>query len=506
MKHCKTIWTSLIALLLALSMTGCVVQHNQRQSSEDGDDIVGAGSGDLGDGGSGDTPGEDDTGDPDSPAGNDPADPAEKPFTVSLKLGGVPYVPSEPISAQWTDGYSFYSAPFDETGVASITGLDGDFRVTLSSVPAGCVYNPNIYQATNDQRDVVVEMQRLIATAGSGSDLYENIINLYDVGLYQTAKIAPDKIGRIPTYYYQFVPQKAGVYSIETWVDVVEDNVNPTLKIYNGSVAYKVFAYDLDDGGTEGVYTKNVRYEVKIAEEQIGSVFAFGIKATSKDGKYPIQIPFSLEYNGGYTMDHTKYTMILPQELDRPYDRTVTEGNGYTFTYPEVDMGSYSILDGSMFKLNPDDGFYHLYDAETDTYGPVLYADITIPCRFIDRAFNMIEQENKALTISNGTECYKLFIEGWGGLEKVGYDTSWQAGLTQTELMAYRSCGGYSSIANADGRCPVTQELKDFLQKFSISQLYFRDGEGYVETDPETPVDAFEEDQWLFACGYYVKN
>ena len=52
----------------------------------------------------------------------------------------------------------------------------------------------------------------------------------------------------------------------------------------------------------------------------------------------------------------------------------------------------------------------------------------------------------------------------------------------------------------------LTPELKDFLQEYSISQLLFRDGNGWVEENPNIKVDAMEDDQWLFACGYYTND
>ena len=59
---------------------------------------------------------------------------------------------------------------------------------------------------------------------------------------------------------------------------------------------------------------------------------------------------------------------------------------------------------------------------------------------------------------------------------------------------------GYAQKCNADGVVPVTPELKDFLQKFAIQRQYFADGEGHVD---RTGVYAYEDSQWLFACGYY---
>ncbi|MBQ9115998.1 MAG: hypothetical protein IJY04_03155, partial [Clostridia bacterium] len=65
---------------------------------------------------------------------------------------------------------------------------------------------------------------------------------------------------------------------------------------------------------------------------------------------------------------------------------------------------------------------------------------------------------------------------------------------------------GYLNVCNSDGVCYVTEELKQFLQLYSTSQLLFFDGNGWAETNPDIKVDAQEDDQWLFACGYYVKK
>ncbi len=65
---------------------------------------------------------------------------------------------------------------------------------------------------------------------------------------------------------------------------------------------------------------------------------------------------------------------------------------------------------------------------------------------------------------------------------------------------------GLSSYTNLDGVYGVTEQIKTFLQGFSITQRYFADGQGWVETHETYKVDAKEADQWLFACGYYVKK
>ena len=76
-------------------------------------------------------------------------------FTVTLRLNGKAYKPQISINVYWSDGYDIYIAPVDENGVARIDGLDGDYKVTLSSVPAGYAYDANSYVATNLERDVI---------------------------------------------------------------------------------------------------------------------------------------------------------------------------------------------------------------------------------------------------------------------------------------------------------------------------------------------------------------
>ena len=58
----------------------------------------------------------------------------------------------------------------------------------------------------------------------------------------------------------------------------------------------------------------------------------------------------------------------------------------------------------------------------------------------------------------------------------------------------------YADMCNSDGVCYVTKELKDFLQKLSNSSSYFFDGAGWCEQDNTF---ASEDNQWLFACGFY---
>ena len=90
-------------------------------------------------------------------------------FTVTLKLEGEIFVPRMDIEVYWDDGASRYAALVDEEGVARVDGLDGDYRVTLSELPNEYVYNPNIHVATNDNKNIIIDIYPLNMLAGGGT-------------------------------------------------------------------------------------------------------------------------------------------------------------------------------------------------------------------------------------------------------------------------------------------------------------------------------------------------
>ena len=109
----------------------------------------------------------------------------------------------------------------------------------------------------------------------------------------------------------------------------------------------------------------------------------------------------------------------------------------YTYYNSDGGIGSYyngttngsGILDAKNFKYNEETGYYHVYDSKTNTFGPILCAAITTPCAYYEESLNLIESHgNKNLTVSNGTENYKQFIENQ-----------------------------YAATCNSDGVCYVTQ-------------------------------------------------
>ncbi len=472
----------------------------------------------------------------------DPED--ENLFTVHLVYNDKAYKPTVAMEAFWTDGFSYNRASFEEDGVARIGGLDGDYRVTLSNVPEGFAYDPSAYVATNDNKHVTIELFSIKKTVGKGNDLYSPIL-LNATGVYEATITSIDQI-----IYYRYDPTQAGTYSFESWVDVTENMVNPKIDIYRGTfAAWYPDKMNVDSGGVESTYTKNFKYEVQVAAEQIGNNFLFGLKA-EVTSSYPQKIWFALKRDGGFERDKGTSVYVVPAEdfsgKYEKYGRFENDGT-YTLTTPEVYRNGAWQYDGSMFKLNEEDGWYHVYDQETDTYGEILYAHIVTPCQFYDAAsaFNAIEYAgNKVLTLksldkeSTVADNFKLFIEGKdassmgafcvrhplnqqycpchapyaGGFCLVDCPTCHAECNTLPSDVYYAMTegdGGYADWCNTDGLYPVTPELKDFLYRFSTSQLLFMDGAGWCESEGNLSgkqVDSKEEDQWLFACAYYKKN
>ena len=455
----------------------------------------------------------------------------EDTFTVSLYYNGVKYVPraDEEIFAQWTDGFSVFSAKIESDGFARVSGLDGDYKVTISAPPESYSYNPNIYVATNDSKHIAIDLIAYTELDGKGTGIYTSL-DLTKSGVYRLQFDSADE-----EVFIQFRPRTSGTYSIETWADTVANAINPKADVYNGSMAYKYYSRTLNDGGASSSYTKNIKYEVSVDKAEVGNVFTIALKLYSRDGSYPKHVDFALTLDGEFSRDWISSVFVYPTEdLDSmkvvDYDK-----KQYKIVGAETNRDGNVIFDSTMYKLwsreAGGDGYYHLYDenvyASNGGFGPILYAYISSACRYIDRSFSTIEYAgNKNLTLASGTENYKLFIEGYNAI--VSTADSYYFCTSECPCLKSGKCDGactlecaeckpecrklpsdaigmlgYADVCNSDGLCPVTEELRDFLQKYSTSQMLFCDGSGFVE---RSGVYALEEDQWLFACAYYVKK
>lgn len=424
----------------------------------------------------------DDNDDPDNPIEDNPVIQTKVEFCVSLVFEKQIYIPKseEEITITWADDYSQYTEKIDSNGYAK-KELDGDFNVYVSGLPEDYTYNPNIYTASNDKPTIEIELLKISKirkqSGHDGTSEYRSFVT-NNTGTFRT-----ELTSKKHKVYYAYTPREAGYYVVESYVNIHEDNINPKLDVYTGHlIGALYFQETLDDGGSykKGGYTKNFKWVIKLSEQELSNSFVFGVYADSKDGTYPVTVDFSIYYLDEYYMDITTSVVIRAKEIKESTPEF--SKSEYKFINSDGGTGSYynsrtngsGILDGSNYKYNEETGYWHVYDKTTNTYGPILCAKITAPCAYYEESLNLIEYHgNKNLTVSNNTENYKQFVEI-----------------------------DYANVCNSDGVCYVTMELMIFLQKFSVSQRLFCDGNGFVET---TGVYAIEEDQWLFACGYYEK-
>lgn len=593
----------------------------------------------------------------------------ESPFTVTLVYGGQTYIPAETIEARWNDGFSYHTATVGSDGKASIEGLDGDYQVTLSAAPTGYAYDPNAYVATNDNRNIEIELKKLVSYKDKKTQLY-NCIPIKSTGLY---RVELDSAKH--EVFFEFAPTRSGMYSITSWVDTTENTVNPKANYYGANFAFKQLQSVADDGAAASTYTKNFKLDVDIADEMIstgGQVrFTFGIMAEEKNAEYPAEVYFAITLDGEFPINREEAEIIIPEEELR---HQLGYSDEYSFYYPERAEGTATVFDGSMYSywerdalgiplvrdgvgatpadklsgsyalsfynaktditFTPDavgstrgtvtvdhyipgslrqdieysvysyelvgekvvteylsgdvipyfalafdgdgslfygkgDGYYHLYDKTTGVYGPILYANISSPTRFLGEGGNtpltsIEEAGNKALTVSNGTENYKLFIQGLPALlidpglnnptattgayfcdrrcpcrnayneptdiptcigvcgescenchadcrnlpdEAMAlFEAAERGEIPATDvdgILVPNVMLGYSAFCNSDGNYAVTAELQDFLQKLSESQRYFMDGNGWIES--QKSIYSEHADQWLFGVGFYAK-
>lgn len=484
---------------------------------------------------------------------NDPTDD----FTVTLMADGEPYKPRMDMLVYWNDGFSVHAAPVNEEGVARIDGLDGDYRVTLSAVPNEYAYDPNNNIATNEDRNIVVNLYTMTNLTGGHNDEY-NCYNFRYTGVYSAIITGPDQ-----KVFIEYAPSGMGTYTIESWMDVTADNVNPYIDVYGGTFANKWYETTTDGGGTVGSYTINFVHTVQIAKENISgggqATYTFAVGADVKNNRYPVTVVFAVKRDGDFELvrpvnpggsgNSGKGGVAISEhdfsdfnKADHEYDK-----REYKTAYPEYLLsGNTYVFDEKNFKIwkrsEGGDDFYHVYSLEkypeTNGYGPILYANITSTNRFVDRPFNLIDYNDKGEVVyfnlvANGVD-YKHFIEGYTALATQGKinggsyycvnectchgsSTTGRA-CTDECTTCHADCRrikeeligfeGYQYYANTDGRVPVTAELKDFLVDYASKQQFFYDGIGTAEKYGVGGklFQAVGTSGWLFGCCYYEKR
>lgn len=383
-------------------------------------------------------------------------------YSVTLVCENKPFYPTEPLFALWTGDEGVHMAQFNVLGVAEIADLDGEYRVTLANLPYGFTYDVNGYTADNTKMDVTIEILKIIkdrpANAPGVNDLY-HCEHVNSLGTYRTAITSPSQ-----WIYYEFVPTVQGTYSIESWVDITANDVNPKVRIYTGTSSMK-YLYDvsnptIDEGGKCSTYTKNFRYEVSLRKDELGATYTFAIGASKIGNTYPVTVDFSIRREGDVEGLVSLYNKVVPEHK---FDNATKTKPAGTFGYIYKQSGY--ILKADNIFYNEADDYYHVNDIN----GPLLYAKLGVDSEILQ------------------TDSGRGFLDPLVDLKFLRKD--------YYEFMDY-----YVEYSNSDGVHPVTAELKEFLFDYACNQRYFNDGYGWAEL---MGLNSNEENQWLFNCGYY---
>lgn len=428
--------------------------------------------------------------DPDDPDNPDPTVP-DTHYTVTVYFDNKPFDPGDSdITVVWRSNVGVTRKLLNAQGKADAGVLDGDYNVYLEGLPDTYTYNPNGYKTPDDKgnRQTQILLTKVQEPSkGDGSNIYG------DLGCYQTryeGTYRAELKNENQVLFYEFTPRDAGVYAIESWVNVYDDEIFPKIDVYEGTSANKWFVRTLTGGGAalDGGFTKNFRWEIAVDLSEIGNSFTFGVRAESKSREYPAHVDFNIKRIGNYTSD---YADIRPQAAKQAKEKAKEPEEGQTFVF--ADLGK-KVFDAGKFKKSPVTGRYHLYDAElyadNKGYGPELLCAIRKPIESYTVVPSLYEANNIGPNGANYLMLYNTWIE-----EEQKFATFDYTNFIRVDY--YRVC-------NSDGVCYVTDELITFLQKFAMNHSLYTDGVGAGDGTPEANgYTANQDSLWLFACGIY---
>lgn len=469
-----------VALIFVLAMT--LVACNYKPATDPSTDTSGSnqggssqGGGNQSGGGQGDISTDDDV------------------YTVKLSVQ-LPNAYLVGIRAIWTDVESkngaFYSASFDKNGVASVTGLDGDYRVTLSSIPEGYTYNPNIYFVNNESKDVTIKLYELLepdnADTATGLTELADAFMLSTTGAYRAVLTADNFANGL---WFTYKPTVVGTYSFESMIDITQNKLNPLLEVHGGSFAFVTPTPEktVDDGGEASTYTKNFRWEVQL--KSVGNVYHFRLYAETLDkGVFPLYVDFILDRDGELTGGNSEKAIDVEvtHDFDAISDIAYSDIAGSFNWYGDFD-GNGGLLDGSKV-------YYAGADAKTDAE------------RKANDYYYVIDSNgNKKILYAkmSGAFAFQSSEDGSGFADPLLYGRKIEGKDDDGNTHFYNYSDfiqTYISKTVKDGCYPVTAELRLLLERYSRAQRLFNDGNGMAE-------DQFmssESNAWLFDCGVFA--
>lgn len=417
-------------------------------------------------------------------------------FTVSCELNGKPLTGLKGKQVEWTgtEG-SVYRAAFNENDIAICAEsdqMDGEYDISVS-LGSDYAYKEDDYLASNENKHIVVTVYPASQLA---THTWDNLRTMPSVspGHVYAANCSTFRTNKFnvlqPDSVYFYMPRGC---VLETWCSVKDNNVTPTINAYCAN-QYSGFVNPSPvacrGGGSSGSFTKNIIVSWELYPElDEANCNLFGISATTVSGAHTATVYFSVTSAEIADKEDTQYTTQHVDVKEKDLLQSLKPSGKFNYNYKLTG----NILRGDLYKLfkvgttdkagNHGDGYYHVYDAESDTYGPILFAMLT-------KDNELFETEG-----TNSGFLYTLI-----SLTQNGKDYSDFFGTSSKPK-------NYALYANSDGAHPVTQELKEFLQDYAVGSAYFSDGEGWAEDrnlNGKVSLKSAEDDQWLFCCGYYI--
>lgn len=418
-------------------------------------------------------------------------------YTVTLvlpeevsKVGGDT-IDYSGISAQWSNSTSVFTADFNSDGLAYMGGLDGEYTVTILGDIKGekfsYTYNPNIYEASGTAagRNVKIQLLRLMSfSGGNGSSHYDGVraVAKY-AGAYRIEFTRKDQ-----SFYFEFNPTLTTtgyIYTLETLLSVVENEVNPTLSVLLYSTRNVT---DVITGGSEysGSFTKNIKMTIYKATATSGGAGSdiYKIDIDCINGDYPKYVDIYIAQSGEYSNDDfwNQYG-YFPAELE-DYDREWKEkyygGNDPegTFVWLSDLCENKDFTNCGEVKL--ENGYYYIeYNGEWH----MVFAELA--------------------------SCHYYIINENGQLEPL-YDftpniNGKSTSLCQSTRVYYDFViQAYLETVTAQGYHPVSEQLKTFLHDYSAMTFYYDGQIMYGAMLEQLGYSSNDKNMWLFACGIYL--
>lgn len=384
---------------------------------------------------------------------------------VELKTNEIAYFCVVP---EISGRYNFYSKGqvlFLSDGTQFVVGNTGNYMPPTLICEAG---KPYYFKAINNEAGAATA--EFIVTAPFSSYTLQN-----GKGGVLEVTVGKENTNAV----IAFGPTEAGPYKV-----TAQGDARAVI-----STSPSTFSEFIETPPADSEYSANATASFMAYTSEVQGKSQIYISFTAKAESYPVTLNVKIERTDAPVMDSYRTVEVSERltQFEKPADQEL----------------SGVPLDGTAkLVYNETDRFYHL-DTQN---GPVVVVNITgaLEANRFEAGCTLAYMElvNEQLAVykfvtktdvGEDTEDYSVFLRGFSQYEYTngahGFVPSIPSQIT-TETY-------YAKYVNEDGVYPLTEELKDFLEKFyRVNKFAF---------DWNLPVSVNAESAWMFPCYYYVQ-